>query len=41
MRKMIYKACQKLYFKKLLPKFIWSPVYDHWHRLFKDGGQWL
>ena len=33
MRRFIYRICKKLYFKKLLPWAVWSPVYDKWHRL--------
>lgn len=31
--KVIFKVVRFLYFKKLCPWFIWSPVYDHLHRL--------
>ena len=40
MRKFIYRIAQKLYRKNLLPMFVWSPIYDHFHRLFKAGDQW-
>ena len=36
MRKLIFKLCQKLYFRHLIPWRIWSPVYDRWHRLAAD-----
>ena len=36
MRKFIFKTCQKLYFKGLLPWAIWSPVYDRLHRVAKQ-----
>lgn len=34
MRKLIYKLCQRLYFRKLLPWKLWSPIYDKYHVLF-------
>lgn len=34
MRKLLYKVAQSLYFRKLLPMCIWSPIYDRWHKLF-------
>ena len=34
MRKLIYKIAQKMYFAKLLPWKVWSPIYDHWNTLF-------
>lgn len=34
MRKLIYKIAQKMYFAKLLPWKVWSPIYDRWHILF-------
>lgn len=40
MRKFIYRIAQKLYQKKLLPMFIWSPIYDRFHKLFQHGEQW-
>ena len=40
MRKMIYRLAQKMYQKKLLPWFVWSPIYDHFHKLMKAGDQW-
>jgi hypothetical protein len=33
MRKAIFKLCQKLYFRKILPWKLWSPIYDKWHRI--------
>lgn len=33
MRKLIYKIAQKMYFRKLLPWKIWSPIYDKYHTL--------
>lgn len=36
MRKLIFKACRRLYFLHLLPWKVWSPVYDRWHRLTFD-----
>jgi len=32
MGRMIFRICKKLRGWKLLPWFIWSPVYDRWHR---------
>lgn len=32
LKMVIYNMCKTLYQKKLLPWFIWSPVYDHLHR---------
>lgn len=29
----VFKTAQKLYFKGLLPWWIWSPIYDRLHRL--------
>ena len=40
MGKAIYRMCQKLHKHHLLPWFIWSAVYDKWHRLFDHGEQW-
>ena len=40
MGKVIYKVCQWLRERKLLPWFIWSPVFDHFHGLFEEGKQW-
>lgn len=34
-RKIIFKVAQKMYFKKLLPWKIWSPIYDRFHVLFE------
>ena len=35
MRKLIYKLTQKLYFAKLLPWKLWSPIYDRYNKLFE------
>ena len=40
MAKFIYKVCQKLHDKKLLPFSVWSFVYDHLHRKLAHGEQW-
>ena len=40
MRKLIYRFCQKLHNHHLIPWFLWSPVYDHFHSLFEEGKQW-
>ena len=34
MRKLIYKIAQNLYKMHLIPWAVWSPIYDHFHRLF-------
>ena len=33
MRRLIYKITQKMYFRKLLPWKVWSPIYDRFHTL--------
>ena len=40
MKKTIYKLAKKMYERKLLPWFIWSPIYDHCHKSLKAGEQW-
>jgi len=39
--KLIYKIAQFLYFKKLLPWKVWSPIYDRFHVLFPIEKKYL
>ena len=41
MRKMIYKVCQWMYFKRRLPWKVWSPIYDRFHVLFDIDKKYL
>lgn len=34
---MIYKIAQKLYFAKVLPWKVWSPIYDGIHGMTERG----